>query len=73
MLAVNDLVMREREDIVLGKGIHHRETELIVMPCPRIRVSREIIEGIMHPAHIPLMCKAETAFLDGMRYLGPCG
>ena len=26
----------------------------------------------MHPAHVPLMCEAQAAVLNGMGYLRPC-
>jgi hypothetical protein len=49
------------------------EQDAAVMIFTVDRIFADVIQRVMHPAHIPLIPKAETAELDRPRYLRPCG
>ena len=58
-LAVDDLVVAEREHEVLGEGVGQAEGQVVVVPGPVDRLVREVVEGVVHPAHVPLEPEAE--------------
>jgi hypothetical protein len=60
-LAVDDLVVRERQHEVLGERIEHRERDLAVMPAPVHGILAHVGEHVVHPAHVPLVGEAEAA------------
>ena len=60
-LAVNNLIMRDRQDIVFGEAVEERECQLIVIECAVKRIHRHIGEHIVHPAHVPLEIEAQSA------------
>ena len=60
-LAVNDLVVRQRQHVVLGEGVHEREGELAVVPAAVDRILAQVAQGVVHPAHVPLHAVAEAA------------
>ena len=60
-LAVHDLIMRDRQDIVLGEAVEERECQLVMIECTVKRVHGHIGEHVVHPAHIPLEIEAQTA------------
>ena len=66
LLTVYNFVVGKTQNEVLGERIHHREAELVVMPFSRVGIGLEIIESIVHPAHVPLMRKPEAAVINGM-------
>ena len=72
-LAVHDLIMRERQDIVFGEGIHERERDLVVHILAEERVGRAVAQHIVHPAHVPLEVEAQTAVIAGFRDHRPRG
>src|ERR687891_1971380 len=57
-LAVHDLVVREREDEVLRERVHEAERELVMVEPAIHRIALEVVQGVVHPAHVPL--EAET-------------
>ena len=59
--AVHDLVMRDRQDIVLGEAVEEREGQLVVIECAVQRIHGHIREHIVHPAHVPLEIEAQSA------------
>ncbi len=60
-LAVHDLVVRERQHVVLGERVHHRERQLVVVVLPVDRVMLHVAERVVHPAHVPLEAEPEAA------------
>ena len=66
MLAVHDLVVGKRKNEVLGKRIGHRKRQLILVPPPVDACTREIMECVMHPSHVPFVGEVESA-LRGLR------
>ena len=72
-LAVHDLVVRERQDEVLVPGVDHRERELVVVEAAVHRLLREVLERVVHPAHVPLEAEAEPAEVGRARHPRPGG
>jgi hypothetical protein len=62
---VHDLVVRERQDEVLGERVHERERQLVVMPAAVDRLVLEVRERVVHPAHVPLEAEPEPAEVRG--------
>ena len=67
-LSVHHLVVRYRQDVVLGKSIHKREIQRRVLIFAEDGVGHYVIVEIVCPAHIPLKIKSETARADGVSY-----
>ena len=65
-LSVHDLVVRQRQDKVLGIGVGHREGQVVVAALAPERVERHILQHIVHPAHIPFEEEAEAAVVIGL-------
>ena len=65
-LAVHDLVVRQRQDEILGVGIGHREGQVVVAALAPERVERHILQHVVHPAHVPFEEEAEAAVVIGL-------
>ena len=72
-LAVDVLVVREGQDIVLVVKIHHGEGQLALVLGALLRSLFEVVQGIVHPAQVPLVVKAQTAVLHRSGDLGIVG
>ena len=72
-LAVHDLVVGERQDEVLVPGVDHREGQLVVVEAAVHRLLREVLERVVHPAHVPLEAEAEPAEVGRARDARPRG
>ena len=64
MLAVNNLVMAERQDEVVIEGVHEGKGELVVVILAVDGVLLDIRKHIVHPAHVPLEMEAQAAQVD---------
>ena len=73
LLAVYDLIMGKCEDEVLGKGVHHRERQLVVVVLAEVGVKLQIVECVMHEAHVPLEAEAEPAVIGRLCHAGVGG
>src|SRR3954452_2686471 len=65
--------MRQRQDEVLGKSIMQAEQDVAVVMFAVDRILADVVQGVMHPPHVPFVAEAETAKFDRPRYLRPCG
>src|SRR5262245_59320637 len=72
-LAVDDLIVRERQDEIFEKGIMQAEKDLAVMMLAVDRIFADVFECVVHPSHVPLVAKSQTAPLDRPRHHGPSG
>src|SRR5437899_2722918 len=63
-LSINDLVMREREHKILEPRVHESKRQVAVMKSTIDRRVAEIVEGIVHPSHVPLEAKTKTADIE---------
>src|SRR3954464_5341925 len=70
-LAVYHLVMGQRQDVVLGVGVRHRQRQLAVMVLAVDRWLRAVGQRVMHPAHVPFEAEAETTEVRGPSDAGP--
>jgi hypothetical protein len=59
-LAVHNFIVTDREHEVLGVGIHHGERRLAVMVHAVDRILGNVLQRIMHPAHVPLDSEAQA-------------
>ena len=72
-LAVHDLVVAQRADKVLGKGIHDGEREqAMVAGAPR-KIGLHVVQGVVHPAHVPLVVEAQATVLRRIGHKRPRG
>ena len=53
--------MRERQDKVLVKGIHHGEGEQGVELASGRKVRLHVAQSVVHPAHVPFVMEAQSA------------
>src|SRR5258708_39616621 len=54
-------VMREGEDEILVMMIEHGESEIVLMILAMHRVAFEVIQRVMHPAHVPFEGKSKPS------------
>ena len=72
-LAVHDLVVAQRANEVLGKGVHDGEREQpVVAGAPR-KIGLHVVQGVVHPAHVPLVVEAQAAILRRIGHERPRG
>ena len=62
-LAVHNLVVRERQQVVLVGKIVHRPEQLAMVARAQIRLGLAELERIVHPAEIPLVVEAQAAIV----------
>ncbi len=72
-LAVHDLVVRERQHEVLVPGVDEREGQLVMVEAAVDRLLAEVLERVVHPAHVPLEAEAEPAEVGRARDARPRG
>ena len=70
-LAVHDFVVRQRQDVVLRPRVHAAEGELVVVIAPVHRFPRQVLERVVHPAHVPLEAEPEPADVRRSRHHRP--
>ncbi len=71
-LAVDDFVMGDGQHKIFREGIHRRKGHLIVMPAPVDRFACDVVQRIVHPAHVPFEAEAEASGVGRMRNSRPC-
>ena len=71
--AVHHLVVGKGQQEILGEGVHQPEGELVVVIVPVHRLAGHVVQGVVHPAHVPLHGKAQSTHPGGARDLGPGG
>ncbi len=52
-LPVDDFIVGEGKHVVLAIGVHHAKSDIVLMELPEPRINVEIIQHIVHPAHVP--------------------
>jgi hypothetical protein len=67
---VHDLVVGDREHVVLAEGVEQAEGDAVVVELAVDRVLGEVVEHVVHPAHVPLHGEAESVQVDGTRHTG---
>ena len=64
-LAVDDLIVAQRQDELLGEGVDEGEGQLAVVIAAVDRVLGQVAQGVVHPPHVPLQAEAQAAVLGG--------
>ncbi len=59
-LAVHDLVVADRQHVVLAEGVDERERELALVVRAVHRIALDVLQRVVHPAHVPLEPEAES-------------
>ena len=72
-LAVHDFVMRQRQDEIFRKRVMQAEQDIAVMMLAVDRILADVIQRVVHPAHVPFVAEAEPAIFDRARHLRPGG
>ena len=62
-LAVHNLVVRERQQIVFVAEIMHRPEQLAMIARTQIRLGLTELERVVHPAEIPFVVEAQAALV----------
>ena len=75
--SVHHLIVGEYQDEILAVGVNHAEGQLSVVVVAEVGVALHIAQEVVHPAHIPLIVKAQAVLLHvsgdlrpGRRLLG---
>src|ERR1700704_3414820 len=66
-LAVYDLVVGKRQDEILEESVVQTEQDLAVMMAAVNWVFADVIEGVVHPPHVPLVPEAQPSPVDRPR------
>ena len=72
-LAVDDLVVRQRQDEVLGERVERAKRQLVVVPPAVDRIARDEPERVVHPAEVPLVAEPQAPGLGRPRHPAPRG
>ena len=71
---MDNLIVREHQNVVLGKCIGHAEGHLVMVVFAEVWIELHVIEEVMHPSHVPFVGEMQAAVLYASRYLRPrCG
>ena len=62
--AVHDFVMRERQHKIFAPRVEQAEGQIAMVVAAVDGIEREVLERVMHPAHVPLEAEAEPAHED---------
>ena len=72
-LAVDDLIVRDRQNEILGERIEERERQAVVVALSKQRIQRHVAQHVVHPAHVPFIIESETAHVSRLRHHRPRG
>ena len=72
-LAVDDFVVRQRQDEIFRKRIMQAEQDVAVVMLAVDRILADVVQRVVHPAHVPFVAEAEPAIFDRTRHLRPGG
>ena len=72
-LAVHHFVMGERQHEILAEGVEQAEGQVVVVVLAVDRLALEILQRVVHEAHVPLEAEAQAAGMNRMRDLRPGG
>lgn len=65
ILAVNHLIVRQRQNKVFGMVVQHTKGQLVVMILAVHRVQLHVVQRVVHPAQIPLVPEPQAARSGG--------
>ena len=67
-LAVDHLVVRNRQHEILREGVEQAERDVVVLILAVDRVVAEVVQHVVHPAHVPLHGEAQPVQVDRLRH-----
>src|SRR3984957_17546362 len=70
-LPVDDLIVRERQNEIFGEGINQAKCNLAMLVTSEHWILRQVVQPVMHPAHIPLEAESQSSNVSGARDLRP--
>ena len=73
IFAMDDFVVREGKHEIFGESINERKGDFVVLVFPVNGIGGEILEGVVHPAHIPFKAEAEATQISWTGDTGPGG
>ena len=71
-LQMYNLVVGQRQNILLSAVVAHREGKSVVVALSHDRIQLHVFAEVVHPAHVPLEGEAKASVLGFRRDLGPC-
>ena len=60
--------MGDGEEEIFSEGVEEAECNVILVEAAEDGFLFEVVEHVVHPAHVPLHGEAETAEIDGVGY-----
>src|SRR5579859_6487784 len=72
-LHMHHFIMGKGQHEPFGKRIYEGKVQLTLMVLAVNRLTMEILENIVHPAHVPLERKAKATLAGWLRYTRPRG
>ena len=72
-LAVHDLVVADRQHVLLGVGVDHRERDFVVVVAAVGGIALDVLQAVVHPAHVPLQAEPQAALAGGGGHTRPGG
>ena len=70
---MHHFVVRQRQHEVLAMRVQRAKGQLVVVVGPVHRIHGQILQRVVHPAHVPLHIEAEAAVFSAMGHAGPGG
>ena len=71
VLAMHHFIMGNRQDKAFGPGIDQAKAQLVVMVGAVHRVLLDVVQRIVHPAHVPFVGKPQSALIGALADAGP--
>ena len=68
---MHHLIVRQRQNEIFIEGIQESKGQLVMVILPVDGIFGHEDQGVVHPAHIPLHTKAETAHIGRPGNHGP--
>ena len=73
LFEMHDLVVTKDKHVIFGEGVIRRVRELAMLPVAVYRVLFQVLQSIVHPAHVPFEEKAQAALVRCLRDSGKNG
>ena len=61
---MGDLVVGQGQDEIFVEGVEHGKGELVLVKAPVDGIFAEVVQGIVHPAHIPFKGEPKPSGVD---------
>ena len=68
---MDHLVVGQRKHEVLREGVEAAEGELVVVLVAKDGIVLQVLQGVVHPTHVPLVPEAEPAGVGGSGHPRP--